>query len=463
MKPLPVQLEALRRSNGAVGFAYYMEQGLGKTLTSQMDLLEMVNRRLANRSIVITPNSFKGGWVDDTKKHGMPINQMVFESGSDAHVYWARRDSNEVRQIIVNYEALRSENTLRWLIEWAAARDTMILADESIKLKDHKSLQTKAALELAKACSTARVLSGKPIAQGPADLWAQMRFIKHLNGFEFYPFKTAFSKMGGPKMKQVLGAQNEDILAERIDPVIFRATKAEWAKHLPPKSWTIRDYKMTPEQAAQYKSMHEEFVLWLNSDEVVTVDAAITKYIKLAQIQVGWIYDENKKMRPLIPDERNPRLQLLLELLEEEVVGKVAIAYHHKPVFDQLIRNLGGEQNCAWIRGGMTPQEITEQKRRFNEDRSVRYILLQDDASKYGHTLLGLPEPGYMCYTMVIYENNYSLDTRSQIEDRIHREGQIAEAVLYIDLCGTPLDRDCIRALQRKEGIFQAVFSRLRQ
>lgn len=463
MKLLPVQEEALRRSNGARGFAYFMEQGLGKTLTSQADLLEQVSRGNANRSIVIAPNSFKGGWVDDTTKHGLPINQIIYESGGNAHEYWARRDSNQVRQIIVNYEALRSEKTLRWLKDWAGARDTFVIADESIKLKDHRSLQTKAALELSRSCAMARVLSGKPMAQGPHDLWAQMRFIKHLNGFEFFPFRNAFCKMGGFKAKQVVGAMNEDILAERIDPVLFRASKADWAKHLPPKSWTIRDYRMTPEQAAQYKSMHDDFVLWLNSDEVVTVDAAITKYIKLAQIQCGWIYDEGSKPRPLLPDERNPRLQLLLETIDEEVVGKVAIAYHHKPVFDQLIRNLGGEDKCAWIRGGMSPQEITEQKRRFNEDREVRFILLQDDASKYGHTLLGIPEPGYMCQTMIIYENNYSLDTRSQIEDRIHREGQIADIVLYIDLCGTPLDRDCIKALQRKESVFQAVFSLLRK
>jgi hypothetical protein len=60
-----------------------------------------------------------------------------------------------------------------------------------------------------------------------------------------------------------------------------------------------------------------------------------------------------------------------------------------------------------------------------------------------------------------VFENTYSLDDRSQIEDRIHRHGQTADSVLYVDICGTSLDRNAIRALQRKENVFQAVFSKI--
>lgn len=461
MQLLEVQKAALARSAGATGFAYFMEQGLGKTLTAEADFTERVAEGRADRSIVVSPNSFKGGWIEDAEKHGVPVDQCVFESGSNAHKYWANRATNKPKQLIVNYEALRSESTMDFLKGFCQNRKVFGVFDESIQIKTHNSQQTLAALELAKELTFSRVLSGKPITQGPHDLWAQMRAIKQLNGKNFYAFKTAFCKMGGFKMKQVIGAQNEDILAELIDPHVFRATKADWTD-LPSKSYTIREYRMTKEMQSMYDSMHNDFVLWLNSDEVVTVDAAITKYTKLQQIQCGWIYDEDGKARKLVDDSKNPRLQLLLNLIDDEVSGKVAIPYHHKPVFDQLLLALGGESKCAWIKGGMTTAEIEDQKRRFNTEREVRYILLQDVASKYGHTLLGLPERGYMCYTMIPYENSYSLDTRSQIEDRIHRHGQAADSVLYLDLVGTPLDRDCVKALQRKENVFQAVFSRLR-
>jgi hypothetical protein len=457
---LDVQKAALAKSAGAPGFGYFMEMGLGKTLTAEADMLERLAEGNTDRSLVICPNSFKGGWVADAEKWGLPVNQCIYESGSSWPAMWMNKPSNQVRQLIVNYEAIRTDSAMRFIQDYVAGRKVFGIFDESIQLKTHNSQQTVAAINIAKDLAYSRILSGKPITQGPHDLWAQMRAIKQLSGRNYYAFKTAFCKMGGFKMKQVTGAQNEDILAGLIEPHVFRATKAEWTD-LPPKLYSEREYRLTPEMKSMYDQMYNEFVLWLNDDENVSVDAAITKYIKLQQIQCGWIYKEDGTIHQLVPDERNPRLKLLLDVLDSEVSGKVAIPYHHKPVFDQLFRTLGGEQQCAWIKGGMSSTEVEEQKRRFNEDKRVRYILLQDGASKYGHTLLGLPDPEYRCATMIFYENNYSLDTRSQIEDRNHRHGQTAESVLYLDLVGTPLDRDCCRALQRKEGVFQAVFAHI--
>lgn len=461
MQLLEVQKTALQRSAGATGFGYFMEMGLGKTLTAEADFLERVAEGNSDRSIVVCPNSFKGGWVTDAEKWDLPVEQCIYESGSNAALYWANRASKHPKQLIVNYEAIRSEKTMEFLRGFMQGRRVFGVFDESIQLKTHDSQQTRAAIELAKDFSYSRILSGKPITQGPHDLWGQMRAIKQLSGRNYYAFKTAFCKMGGFKMKQVMGAQNEDILAGLIEPHVFRATKADWTD-LPPKVYTEREYHLTPEMKSMYDSMYHDFVLWLNSDENVSVDAAITKYIKLAQIQAGWVYDEEGKVRWLVPDDRNPRLKALLETIETEVTGKVIIPYHHKPVYDQLLRALGGESKCAWIRGGMTTPEIEEQKRRFNEERDVRYFLAQDVASKYGHTLLGIQDTAeFRCNTMIFYENNYSLDTRSQIEDRPHRHGQTAESVLYLDLVGTPLDRDCVKALQRKESVFQAVFANI--
>jgi hypothetical protein len=63
---------------------------------------------------------------------------------------------------------------------------------------------------------------------------------------------------------------------------------------------------------------------------------------------------------------------------------------------------------------------------------------------------------------MIFFESSYSLDTRTQDEDRIHRRGQTGENVLYIDLSGSELDKRVVRALQKKEDLYEAVFSKLR-
>jgi hypothetical protein len=62
---------------------------------------------------------------------------------------------------------------------------------------------------------------------------------------------------------------------------------------------------------------------------------------------------------------------------------------------------------------------------------------------------------------MIFYENTYSLDDRSQLEDRNHRIGQLGSGNMYADLIGTPLDKSAALALQRKESVFQSVFQHI--
>ena len=102
----------------------------------------------------------------------------------------------------------------------------------------------------------------------------------------------------------------------------------------------------------------------------------------------------------------------------------------------------------------MKTEDIENEKRHF--DGRARIMFVQADAGKYGHTLVGTPDDP--CGTMIFFENTYSLDTRSQIEDRIHRIGTVAESCLYVDLSGSDIDERIARALQRKENMFKAIF-----
>jgi hypothetical protein len=243
-------------------------------------------------------------------------------------------------------------------------------------------------------------------------------------------------------------------------PVVFQAKKKDWLPELPRKDYTIRDYQMSTEQLRQYNQMEKEFLLFIESG-VVTVDVAIAKYAKLAQIQTGFIYDDLGYAHELVRPSKNPRIVLLRQILEEEVEGKCCVVYRHRAILDVLVKALE-EYSPAWIKGGMKPDELEEQKHRFNCVPKCRIILLQAEAARYGHTLLGGPGEEDRCRTMIFFENSYSADTRDQIEDRIHRRGQTGEAVLYIDLSGSDLDRRIVKALQRKEKLYQSVFRNLK-
>jgi SNF2 family DNA or RNA helicase len=456
MDLLQVQKTGLKEANHKDGFAYYMEMGLGKTLTALHEFMELVEAGKATRLTVICPNSFKAGWVDEIRKHGINVHPHIFESGADwENNKFLKTPFDKPPVLIINYEAIRKEATQDYIVRFTTGRVNMIVLDESIQIKTYNSQQTKAALALSNHYKYKRILSGKPVTQGPHDLWAQLKFIGAINE-RYFPFKTTFCQMGGFRAKKVIGTQNEELLAAKMNGHVFKASKADWTD-LPPKMYTSRQYQLTPKLKAQYKSMEDDFVLWLEEGENVAVDAFITKYIKLAQIQSGFIIKEDGSVEDLIPPNENPRFLLVREILEE-VTGKAVIPYIHRHTLHMLQTSLA-EYNPAIIQGGMDPTEIQAEKDKFNNDNECRVILVQTRAGKYGHTLLGGSEPENRCSTMIFAENSYSLDDRSQIEDRIHRHGQTADSCLYIDLWGTALDHKITQALQAKEDIAQAVFS----
>ena len=452
-KGLLVQTTALSAGRHKPGFAYYMEMGLGKTWVTLEEFAEMVEAGLATRLVVICPNSFKTGWVDEIKKHGFDFEAFVYNSGSDyENTKFLKTEFKRPPVLIINYEAIRKEGVQEYITAFTNKRNCMIALDESIQIKTHNSLQTKAALSLGRLFRYRRILSGKPITQGPHDLWAQMTFIGAITA-RFFPFKTTFCKMGGFKGKKVVGAQNEELLADTIGKFIFKAEKKDWTD-LPPKVYTSREYQLTPELSRQYRSMEEDFVLWINDNENVSVDVFITKYIKLAQIQSGFIIKDDGSVKELVPADQNPRFKLVKEIIEE-TNGKVIIPYIHRYTY-RLLFDMLQEYNPSFIIGNMQPTEIQAQKDKFNNDATSRVILVQTRAGKYGHTLLGGEDLTDKCSTMVFAENSYSLDDRSQIEDRMHRHGQTLSC-LYIDVWGTRLDKAVTKALQDKENISQAV------
>ena len=457
----PVQLEAITRANGRRGFAYYMEMGLGKTLTALTEFKVLRMCGTVEKLVVICPNSFKGGWASEIEKHGTGLRYWVYESGKACPWFG---DNFDV--FIINYEAVRTQNGSNALVAFTRTvgreYSCYLVLDESIKLKNRNSKQTQAIIGklykgkqrggILSLFAFVRLLSGKPMTQGPHDLWAQLTAIDQMS-MSFYGFQARFCRLGGWQDRQVIGVLNEDELQERLAKVSFQAKKRDWLMGLPPKAYSIRRYELAGALLRHYEEMREDFLTYLRG-EVVSVQIAVTKYEKLAQIMCGFIIKEDGEVEELVEPEHNPRLTLLQEILEEEVSGKAVVVYRHRHAGVMLTDHLKLPDGYAWIRGGMSPKDIANEKQHF--DGRARVMFLQADAGKYGHTLVGTPEEP--CGTMLFFENTYSLDTRSQIEDRIHRIGAVAESCLYVDLSGSDLDIRITRALQRKENMFKAVF-----
>ena len=203
----PVQIAALEFAEGKQGVGFFLEQGLGKSLIVLTEFSFLYQTGKVDRMIIVTPNTFKAGFLDEIEKHGFQFDVHIWRSSKKADAAnWLNKHHDKPPVLIINYEAARAPGILRALQIWANRGSAYLTIDESIQIKGHKSLQTKAIHKLAQwspfsgdtmLCRYIRILTGKPSVQGPHDLWGQLRAIGLFQQTNFYAFRGSFCVMGG--------------------------------------------------------------------------------------------------------------------------------------------------------------------------------------------------------------------------------------------------------------------------
>lgn len=452
IQPYQVQETALARAAGRPAFAYLMEMGTGKTLTVLAEYISLYRAGKVSTLIVVCPNSIKGVWAAEAEKARANIQVHVWPEMMHSETVAS------VHLVVINYEAVITASGSRYLGLLLEKRRCMLVLDESINIKNPQARRTKMLIALSQGAGFRRILSGAPVAQGPHDLWAQLRFLGALTATNFYAFRNHFCKMGGWKGKQVTGAQHEEELNKLVSAWAFRARKEDWLD-LPAKIYTTHDYQLTTEQMKHYKALAEDLMTQIGN-QTIEVQMVISAMVKMQQVCSGFILSNDPMgSQQAIPiPGPNPKLALLDEVLEE-VTGKVLIFTMFRHTMAELIHHLQSDRT-AWVRGGMSPEETKAQVERFARLPQVRYMVAQIQSGKYGHTFLGGPGED-RCATTIFYEHSYSLDNRIQAEDRNHRIGQ-DRPVVYIDFVGPKVEKMIVKALQTKQDVATAVIDGIR-
>src|SRR5262245_10754488 len=436
-------MEALRRAEGAAKYGWFLEQGLGKTGVA---LNHYIGDQQVDLMVIVAPQSFKLGWLTALDEYDVNF----LRSG-----YWPRdRIPFEWEQGIysINYEAMSRENSKARipLMKLMEQRRVLLVIDESKALGNPRSDWTKASIELAKRATQVRLLNGTPICQTPMDYYGQLRACGPFNGMLPVSFRNRFCVLRGYMGKQIMPQiRNGEELGQILDSCSFRALKKDWRADLPPKVYSTMDLELTRRQKTHYKTMLEEFYAMMGEHDV-TAQMVITQLGKLRQISSGVLLDDEREFI-FEPPGTNPKVQAVKELCDGP--GKAIVVYYHK-ISGRMLMEALADFNPAYIRGGMEPEEIVEQKRRFNEDADCRIIIGQERATALGHTLIG--PPGDRCNRTIFFETSWSLYYRSQVEDRSHR-GDQDETVTMWDLISSPVERSVLRALQAKRDLAMAV------
>lgn len=484
--PRPVQLEALRRSyfgyalmdgkdaepmprviraNGrpATGWGHFMEMRLGKTPTTLNEIALFIRDHGFTRAVVISPNSYKEDWKAECIKYGLSMEPYVYQAIDHDRIAKEVLAKKDGVMLIVNYEALKSSHIEKFVAQFIDQK-TYFVVDESIKIKNPESLQTKAVHRLSLGAKVVRELTGLPMTQGPHDLFSQLRTLRAIPGKNYYAFRNNFCKMGGYKNKVIKGVKNEEELNRLIGSTAFLAKRKDWMNYKDPEFYNVR-LNLDPVQQKHYKEIDKEFVTLLEDGTEVTVEQVITKMMKLQQISSGFLYLPEGKAVELMDMRKTPKIIKLLELLEDEIPGKIVVPYHYSKSGQVLLEVLTeAGYNPAAIFGGLQMdkmgKDVVSEKRKFNNDPSCRVMVLQIVAGKYGHDLSGVD--GARVEHMVFYENTYSLDDRTQIEMRISGGDNQNWNNVYMDFVSSEVEKNATKALAKKQSVVNAVIGSYR-
>lgn len=445
--PRNVQVEALKAAQGKHGFAFFMRMRLGKTLTAYAEFCNLRKSRDVDWMFVICPNTLKEQWRNAIEEVDFTELILVYESSNKAKIdKFFRGGKVQGGVVIINYESMRSFIEEGFFSKIDTLR-TYVVADESTKIKDPGTRAAKACFEFAGMCPYKRVLSGKPRVNTNADMWSQLRFIGATQR-NYFQHKYYFCVHGGWQGRQIVRDINTHILQKEMEPYCYIAPD-HYINGFEKVYEPLRKVTLAARQLAQYKQMEKELILELGDDREITAPIALVKYLRLQQISSGIAGDPDGVQHNLVNPQHNPRISIVREILDNECSHKTIIACRFKLSVDNLLGILSGDgHKCSVLVGGMKPERIEEEKRKFNEgDNDV--LIAQLQVLSYGHTLPG-PDSN-PCDSIIFYENDFSLSNRMQCESRPEKYERANLPISIYDMYASQMDKYILEKLRQKE------------
>jgi SNF2 family DNA or RNA helicase len=498
------QKKVLEISKDLPAYAFLMEMGTAKTRPI-IDTAEHLHKKKKIEALfVFAPNGVQRNWI---------LNELPKWTDRPYRATWWTSNPNKKQQaeldavvgrpydglriIAANYESSRSLKFKVFVKKFLRSFKTMLVLDESTRIKTPAAKQTKFIVSLRRYSNYRRIMSGLVTPNSPFDIYKQFEFLDpNILGFgSFYAFKAHFAEiednqfmlnaikkknkeraeasraMGENKHYSTRAPQlvkknkitglpmyrNLDELAELIAPYSFRVLKSE-CLDLPEKVYMPPLLvELTSKQRSAYDTVRDELIAEFE-DGSITTALAIVKMIRLQQITGGFWSLDDEKAKPI--DGKFPKLDAIMETIED-IPGKSAIWTHftweNEKIAD-VLREAYGYDSVVQYYGKINNKNKQLAVDRFSnivrdakgkqhqEDTGARFWVGEPHSGGIGLELITAEAAFY-------YSNTFNLEDRLQSEDRHHRSG-LRHVVSYFDAqAEDTIDQAIVGSLRNKLDI----------
>lgn len=350
------------------------------------------------------------------------------------------------------FEQIRTDKGKQELKDVLFAKDCLLVIDESHRIKNHKTKTFKLCVAAGKVANRRLIMTGSPIANSPADVWAQLYFLLGKENIESYTdfcdkyieFLPANHPMvrrlpGRPRIaaRNELGkviTKNLDDLKQRIASISTQV-KAEECRDIPEVTYTTIECKLAPQLRSAYNSMEREMMMIIR-DELITADNVVSMLTRLSMLTSGIATAD------LGTVFENPKKQELLSILNNHE-GVPAIVWsrwkdEYRETLDLLSDN---------------GYKVTSDPALFQDGHADVFL----SSPAQGGTGLNLTTAKLQIWM----SRSWSAIERTQALARNNRAGQTANHLHVYDLVAkNTIDERILQALHDKEDLLNTILTK---
>lgn len=475
-KPMAHQVTMLDTSWGLRASAWFAKMGTGKTFaTIHLAFARWVAGEI-DAVVIICPSTLRSVWRKEFAKFATgPYEFRSHEQRSTWYDEYCRDTPRDRLQVLaVSVEGLGISTGLYDSVcqFYAHGKRIFTVCDESSRIKNPDAKRTERTIELGRVSDYKLILNGTPIALGIQDLWSQYEFLDpNIIGMgDYWAFKTRYIVKGGYENKQIVGFQNVDELMNMIAP--YTAVVGKEVLDLPPKVMTERFIEITPEQKKLLKLVAKGVSPDPNAP-YIKAENVLEKVLRARQIVGGWLPKGKITMAEvdgemfetvtteLIPLEKNPKLDGLMELVDDNYDGSKFIIWstfvHEIEAIRDALGKKYGESQVECYYGGTAMEDRSRIEDRYCKDPKMRFFIGHPTAAGLGLTLISGEND-----VMVYYSGTNAYIDRAQSEDRAHRIGQKNTVTIVDMIAEKTVDEIIVESIRSKMDIETFVTTKIR-
>jgi len=418
-------------------FALLWEMGTGKTRTAIETFIFYKQRGAIDKCLIVCPLSVINNWENEIYKWSN-CSFTILRGTKEEKL--SLLENEETDFYITNYEALLTFGEI--LHQWVN-ESTMIVADESTKVKNYNAKRTKELIKLGKYTKYKMIMTGTPITQHAYDLFAPFLFLDngesfglsyqkflwkyfHQNGYKLIPYRDSLEKISNKMYFKGLRFLKKDCI------------------DIPEKIYVQRIVELPEYNKKKYEEMKNYAITEIENSEKVTAAIILVQLLRLSQITSGFVKDE---LGQEINFTENPKLDCLEEIFDETNEEKIIVWTR----FHRDVENISGlckkkQIKTVSLYGDIKPEERNKNIEKFQNEPEIKVLIGTPGTGGLGINLTA-------ANIVIYYSNSYSLQERLQSEDRTHRAGQ-TNKVTYIDiLCKNTIDIGISKILKAKKNL----------